>query len=189
MILLLFSLGVTLPARGLGVKVPPEPQEVARSPRTLGIDQGSEHLGAALIEDRRVVWTRRVTTPREWPWRRQMTFVCRTLHADLFGGSIPNVDIIGIEDVVVGLNVTTALKMAKTVGWLTAELASWYPDAPIYHVHPATVAAGVEAPRKRLPRIQRYNTIAEQLIGRRVSEDEAAAVCVALATLTMWGER
>lgn len=169
--------------------MPPEPQELTREPRTLGIDQGSEHLGAALLEGRRVVWTRRITTPREWSWRRQMTFVCELLHRDLFGGTLLAPDVVGVEDVSVGLNVWTALKMAKTVGWLTAELASWYPDAPIYHVNPATVAAGVEAPRKREPRIRRYNIVAEELIGRKVSTDEAAAVCVALATLTQYGER
>lgn len=118
-----------------------------------------------------------------------MRWICEKLHADLFGGTLPAPDVVGIEDVAVWLNTSTALKMAKTVGWLTAELSSWYPDAPIYHVNGSAVAAGVEAPRKREGKIARYNIVAEQLIGRRVSDDESAAVCVGLATLTQYGER
>lgn len=157
--------------------------------KTLGIDQGSEKLGAAFLQDRRVIWTRRVSTPAEWSWRRQMTFISELLHRELFGGTLPAPDVIGIEDVTIGRNRMGAVRMGKTVGWLTAELSGWYPDVPIYHVHPSTVAAGVEAKKGREARIDRYNTIAAQLIGRRVSVDEAAAVCIALATLTQFGER
>lgn len=134
-----------------------------------------------------MIWTRRITAPDEWSWRRRMVFICEKLHADLFGGTLYAPDVVGIEDVSVWRNTMTSLKMAKTIGWLTAELSSWYPDAPIYHVNGSTVAAGVEAPRKREAKSARYMTIAAQLTGRRVSEDEAAAICVGLATRTIFG--
>lgn len=162
---------------------------MAGNRRVLGIDQGSLRMGAAYLQDGRPIWTRAVSMPSAWSWRRRMTFSMEKLHADLFGGTLLEPDVIGVEDVALGVNVSTLSTMARTVGWTVCELAHWYPNVPIYLVHPATVRAGVEAPAKREGAIRRYHVIASHLLGRKVSDDEAAAVCIALATRSMTGEQ
>lgn len=156
--------------------------------RVLGIDEGSNVLGAALLEGERAIWTRRISASGEWSWRRRMTFICDVLHRELFGGTFLPPDVIGIEDVALFGHTQASAIMNRTVGWLTAELGRWYPDVPIYLVNPQTVRAHVAAPAKRAGALERYKVVARHMSGREeISEDEAAAVCVAWATHIITG--
>lgn len=149
----------------------------------LAVDQGSKKLGLAFFVDGRVVWTRRVSAPEGWPWRRRMRFITDHVREQLVARA-EAVDVVAIEDVTLGLSAKVAVTMGEQRGWLMCALEYWYPHVAQVAIHPATVRAAVQAPRSRNGALDRYRRVAEHALGgTKVSDDEAAAICIGLAAL------
>ena len=146
----------------------------------LAVDQGSTHCGLAYFLDDRVLWTKRVSPPAAWPWRRRMRFITDKMRELLAEETLP--DVIAIEDVSLGRNAKVAVTMGENRGWLMCVLDHWYPAVQQIAIHPATVRAAVEAGRSRARAIDRYKVVASYMLGgAKVSEDESAAICIGIA--------
>lgn len=149
--------------------------------KLLAVDQGSAHLGLAFFDGERVLWTKRISPPGGWPWRRRMRWITDHMRERLAGGEAP--DVVAIEDIALGKFMRGLLTMGETRGWLMCALEHWYPGVRQVAIHPATVRAAVEAPRARAGALERYRKVAEFRVGARVSEDESAAVCIGIAAI------
>ncbi len=159
--------------------------------RLLAIDQGSRACAVAYFD---VEETRPSSTdlfkPREsLPWLERMQYVAaELLRSARTRGWTP--DVVAIEDVVLGRNVTGVKVMSMTRGYLYRVVGDLFPRIRYIDINPSSTKAAARASMRRVAAKDDIRWAVLQMTGLEgLSEDECDAIAVGWAAFGKLRER
>lgn len=165
---------------------------MAAAMNLLAIDPSSSSCGVAYFTDElltapnepRPIATDRFRPKASLPWAERMDYIAEQLAAAAIARAWTP-DVVAIEDTVFARNVSSAITMGATKGYLLRIVRERFPRARIFDVHPATVRAAMSAPRSRAGAKDKFARVAAAMAPHleAASEDERDALAIGWAAL------